>query len=80
MASSDAVLHAEDAQVVDALDEMSRLLNTGLDRRSIELILALCEAGVNADALAAAINEIREQASAAPAGHPGAAARSGRER
>lgn len=63
-----------------ALDEMSRLLNTGLDRRSIELILALCEAGVNADALAAAINEIREQASAAPAGHPGAAARSGRER
>jgi len=49
---------------------MARLLNTGLDRRSIELILGLCEAGVNPDALAAAITEIRDKADAARAAPP----------
>ena len=41
---------------------MAVLLNTGLDRRSVELVLALCEAGVSPDALAAAIGEVRDKA------------------
>jgi hypothetical protein len=47
-----------------ALEELAKLLNTGLDRQSVELILGLCEAGVNPDALSAAVAQIREQARA----------------
>ncbi len=49
----------------DALNnlfELSNILNTGLDRESIEIITELCELGVNPEALSAAIKEIRREA------------------
>jgi mitotic-spindle organizing protein 1 len=51
--------------------EISQLLNTGLDRKSVQILMALCDAGVNPSALAAIVLELRraaKEASAAPAG------------
>jgi len=44
--------------------EISRLLNTGLDRQTLSILISLCEAGVNPEALAAVVKELRVQASA----------------
>lgn len=48
--------------------EMSQLLNTGLDRQSVQLLMALCEHGVNPEALAAVVRELRREAAAISAG------------
>lgn len=39
------------------------MLDTGLDRTSVELVMKLCETGVNPEALAAVIKELRAEAS-----------------
>ncbi len=44
------------------LYELSNILNTGLDRESVEIIAELCELGVNPEALVAAIKEIKREA------------------
>ena len=41
--------------------EISRLLNTGLDKETLSLCMGLLEQGVNPEALADVIIEIREQ-------------------
>ncbi|KAL7753868.1 Mitotic-spindle organizing protein 1 [Sorochytrium milnesiophthora] len=46
---------------MDALLEISNLLNTGLDRETLSICISLCEAGVNPDALAAVIKELRRE-------------------
>ena len=46
------------------LQEISRLLNTGLDSESLALCVRLCENGANPQALATVIKEIRKQAQA----------------
>ena len=46
------------------LEEMSELLNTGLDRESLGLLVALTEEGVNPEALAAVVKELRREAAA----------------
>ena len=41
--------------------EISRLLNTGLDEETLALCLQLCENGVNPEALAEVIKELRRE-------------------
>lgn len=61
-----------------ALHEISTLLNTGLDKQTLAIVVSLCENGVNPEALAAVIQEMRREAAAAQAGHEGAAAAAAR--
>lgn len=56
-----------------ALHEISTLLNTGLDKQTLAIVVSLCENGVNPEALAAVIQEMRREAAAAQAGHEGPA-------
>ena len=42
--------------------EISRLLNTGLDRETLAILVGLCENGVNPEALAAVVRDIRREA------------------
>ncbi|CAB4383168.1 hypothetical protein RhiirA5_361581 [Rhizophagus irregularis] len=51
----------EAIETLDILHEMSTLLNTGLDRDTLSLCLNLCENGVNPEALAAVIKELRRE-------------------
>lgn len=37
---------------------MSNILNTGLDKETLSLCVALCESGINPDAIAMAIKEL----------------------
>ncbi|KAI8357167.1 mitotic-spindle organizing protein 1 [Mortierella sp. GBAus27b] len=46
---------------MDILTEMSSLLNTGLDRETLSICVSLCESGVNPEALAAVIKELRRE-------------------
>ncbi|KIW97170.1 mitotic-spindle organizing protein 1 [Cladophialophora bantiana CBS 173.52] len=48
-------------EVVDILEEISILLNTQLDRTQLSLCVSLIENGVNPEALAAAIKELRQE-------------------
>eukprot|EP00842_Homolaphlyctis_polyrhiza_P004710 jgi/Hompol1/523/HPOL_005344-RA len=56
---------------MDILHEISLLLNTGLDRESLAHCVSLCEAGVNPEALAAVIKELKRESRALQASsHP----------
>ncbi|KAI1935594.1 hypothetical protein LOZ58_002796 [Ophidiomyces ophidiicola] len=46
-------------EVIDILHEISTLLNTHLDRTELSLCVSLIENGVNPEALAAVIKELR---------------------
>ncbi|KAI9676745.1 MAG: hypothetical protein M1829_002839 [Trizodia sp. TS-e1964] len=48
-------------EVVDILHEISILLNTQLDRTTLSLCVSLIENGVNPDALAVLIKELRKE-------------------
>jgi len=48
--------------VIAAVFELSQLLNTGLDRDSLGILVSLIEKGVNPEALAAAVKEMRRAA------------------
>ncbi|CAK4091727.1 unnamed protein product [Aphanomyces euteiches] len=50
-------------EAFETVYELSRLLNTGLDRESLSILIALIEKGVNPEALAAAVKEMRKSAS-----------------
>ncbi|KAL4946235.1 hypothetical protein BDV06DRAFT_152405 [Aspergillus oleicola] len=49
-------------EVIDILHEISTLLNTQLDRTELSLCVSLIENGVNPDALATVINDLRKEA------------------
>ncbi|KAG0372514.1 MAG: mitotic-spindle organizing gamma-tubulin ring associated-domain-containing protein [Linnemannia gamsii] len=51
----------EARQAMDILTEMSSILNTGLDRETLSVCVSLCESGVNPEALAAVIKELRRE-------------------
>ncbi|KAE8321990.1 mitotic-spindle organizing gamma-tubulin ring associated-domain-containing protein [Aspergillus sergii] len=53
-------------EVIDILHEISTLLNTALDRTDLSLCVSLIENGVNPDALATIIKDMRKEATAAP--------------
>jgi len=46
------------------LQELSRLLNTGLDSESLALCVRLCEQGAHPEALATIIRELRRESQA----------------
>ena len=46
------------------LQELSRLLNTGLDQESLALCVRLCEQGAHPEALATIIRELRRESQA----------------
>ncbi|KAG2414099.1 hypothetical protein HFD88_003290 [Aspergillus terreus] len=50
-------------EVIDILHEISMLLNTNLDRTELSLCVSLIENGVNPDALATVINDLRKEGS-----------------
>ncbi|KAM9365536.1 mitotic-spindle organizing protein 1 [Pholidichthys leucotaenia] len=47
-------------ETMDVLLEISRLLNTGLDMESLSICVRLCEQGINPEALASVIRELRK--------------------
>ena len=51
-------------ETFSVLQELSRLLNTGLDAESLSLCVSLCENGANPEALATVIREIRKESAA----------------
>ncbi|CAH3167278.1 unnamed protein product [Porites lobata] len=51
-------------EAIEALVEISKLLNTGLDTESLAVCVKLCEAGVNPEALASVVQELRREAGA----------------
>ncbi|ETV72536.1 hypothetical protein H257_12626 [Aphanomyces astaci] len=55
-------------EAFETVYELSRLLNTGLDRESLSILISLVEKGVNPEALAAAVKEIRRSSNGAPSG------------
>ncbi|RDW76251.1 mitotic-spindle organizing protein 1 [Aspergillus mulundensis] len=48
-------------EVIDILQEISILLNTKLDRTELSLCVSLIENGVNPDALATVIKDLRRE-------------------
>lgn len=48
-------------ETIDTLMEISNLMNTGLDAETLAICIKLCEAGVNPEALAAVIKELRRE-------------------
>ncbi|PYH40626.1 mitotic-spindle organizing protein 1 [Aspergillus saccharolyticus JOP 1030-1] len=55
-------------EVIDILHEISTLLNTHLDRTELSLCVSLIENGVNPEALAAVIKDLRKETGAASRG------------
>ncbi|KAF9372126.1 Mitotic-spindle organizing protein 1 [Podila verticillata] len=58
----------EARQAMDILTEMSSILNTGLDRETLSICVSLCESGVNPEALAAVIKELRRESASTRVG------------
>jgi len=48
-------------QTLDILHDISQLLNTGLDRETLVTCVGMIESGVNPEALAAVIQELRRE-------------------
>jgi len=53
---------AQARQVIDVFHEISTLLNANLDRQTLSICISLIENGVNPEALAAVVNELRKDA------------------
>ncbi|KAL9445238.1 hypothetical protein AB3S75_018262 [Citrus x aurantiifolia] len=52
---------------LDLAFHMSNILDTGLDRHTLSVLIALCDLGVNPEALAAVVKELqREPSPSAP--------------
>jgi mitotic-spindle organizing protein 1 len=48
--------------------ELSNILGTGLDRETLAILVSLLETGVNPEALAAVVRELRKEAATLKAG------------
>ncbi|PRQ55948.1 putative mitotic-spindle organizing protein [Rosa chinensis] len=44
---------------LDLAFQMSNILDTGLDRHTLSILIALCDLGLNAESLAAVVKELR---------------------
>ncbi|KAH6678901.1 mitotic-spindle organizing gamma-tubulin ring associated-domain-containing protein [Plectosphaerella plurivora] len=55
-------------QAVDILHEISTILNCQLDRRTLSICISMIENGVNPEALATVIKELRKEATSAELG------------
>ncbi|PHH90712.1 hypothetical protein CDD83_2866 [Cordyceps sp. RAO-2017] len=58
----DAEKHAAAQQAVDILHEISVILNCHLDRRTLSICISMIERGVNPEALAQVIKQLRHEA------------------
>ncbi|CAH0487892.1 unnamed protein product [Peronospora farinosa] len=56
---------ASRAEIMETVYELSRLLNTGLDRDTLAILMALIQKGVNPEALATVVKDLRKEAAAA---------------
>ncbi|KAK0497241.1 mitotic-spindle organizing gamma-tubulin ring associated-domain-containing protein [Armillaria luteobubalina] len=64
MSSREAERISSAQQTLDILHEISQLLNTRLDRETLTTCVRMIESGVNPEALAAVIQELRRESSA----------------
>lgn len=46
---------------LDLVFHMSNILETGLDRHTLSILIALCEMGLNPESLAAVVKELRRE-------------------
>ncbi|KAK0571930.1 hypothetical protein LWI29_023696 [Acer saccharum] len=51
---------------LDLAFHMSNILDTGLDRHTLSVLIALCDLGLNPEALAAVVKELRREPSPSP--------------
>lgn len=51
---------------LDLAFHMSNILDTGLDRHTLSILIALCDLGVNPEALAAVVKELQQEPSPSP--------------
>lgn len=51
---------------LDLAFHMSNILDTGLDRHTLSVLIALCDLGVNPEALAAVVKELQRESSPSP--------------
>ncbi|DBA93492.1 hypothetical protein WJX82_009448 [Trebouxia sp. C0006] len=58
----DHVALQEANEALDTLHQISQILDTGLDKETLSILIALCESGVNPEALAAVVRELRREA------------------
>ncbi|EOD18059.1 hypothetical protein EMIHUDRAFT_196104 [Emiliania huxleyi CCMP1516] len=56
--------HGHPTTDMDALYDLSQLLETGLDRETLAVLIGLTEQGVNPEALAAVVKELRRESAA----------------
>uniref|UniRef100_A0A7N0V1V1 Mitotic-spindle organizing protein 1 n=1 Tax=Kalanchoe fedtschenkoi TaxID=63787 RepID=A0A7N0V1V1_KALFE len=55
---------------LDLVFHMSNILETGLDRHTLSVLIALCEHGLNPEALAAVVKELRREPPASSSSLP----------
>jgi len=60
MTDTFAVHHAR--ETLDIAFEISKLLDCGLDKESLAILVSLCENGVSPEALATVVQELRREA------------------
>nr|KYP70447.1 UPF0582 protein At4g09550 family [Cajanus cajan] len=60
---------------LDLAFHMSNILDTGLDRHTLSVLIALCDLGVNPEALAAVVKELRKEKTSKTIRSPGSAIR-----
>ncbi|KAL7197714.1 hypothetical protein ACSBR2_020272 [Camellia fascicularis] len=46
---------------LDLVFHMSNILDTGIDRHTLSVLIALCDLGLNPEALAAVVKELRRE-------------------
>ncbi|GKV23637.1 hypothetical protein SLEP1_g33342 [Rubroshorea leprosula] len=51
---------------LDLAFHMSNILDTGLDRHTLSVLIALCDLGLNPEALAAVVKELQREPSPMP--------------
>eukprot|EP01080_Neovahlkampfia_damariscottae_P000343 gene343-6757_t len=51
----------EGKETLDVLYEISNILNTGLDKESLSILVGLCESGANPEALTAIVSQINKE-------------------
>ncbi|KAH6683276.1 mitotic-spindle organizing protein 1 [Halenospora varia] len=56
------IMAAQARQVIDVFHEISTLLNADLDRQTLSICISLIENGVNPEALATVVKELRKDA------------------
>lgn len=57
-------------QALETLHQISSILDCGLDKETLRILVGLCEAGVNPEALAHVVKELRREAALLRASDP----------